>query len=74
MSADEMFRELGYRKNLDNEYEVEYYIGDIYITFDKEEKTIQKRVEYELVFLAKYITMQELQAINKKVQELGWKG
>lgn len=70
--ADDMFKELGYKKHIDNEYEVEFYCYDIYFTFDKEDKTIQKRVELDNVFLAKPVTIQELQAINEKVKELGW--
>lgn len=68
--ADEMFKELGYKKSLDNEYELEYYIYDIYFTFDKEKKTIQKRVEFDYKCLAKPITMQELEAITLKCVEL----
>lgn len=70
--ADKMFEELGYKKSLDNKYEIEYYIHDIYFMFDKEDKTIQKRVEFDYKCLAKPITMSELKAINKKVEELGW--
>lgn len=70
--ADKMFEELGHKKHIDNEYEVEFYCYDIYFTFDKKDKTIQKRVEMDNVFLAKPITIKELKAINKKVEELKW--
>lgn len=69
--ADKFFDELGYEivnNNLILVYErqQEYSVKD-YICFYLESKTIK---------IEKFwcgITMQELQAINKKCEELGWK-
>lgn len=65
--ADMMFEKLGYEKY--NEF-VYIKIKDkgIVIEFDQEEKTFRKDFYGEIG----EITMQELQAINKKVKELGW--
>lgn len=74
-TADEMFKELGYEKfysinNIDNvpnnicyctdEFEIKFNMIYEAIDFEK------KKAHYSS------ITMQELQAINKKCQELGW--
>lgn len=69
MSADEMLEELGYKKE-EHIYPtlglvVEYDNGERQIDFMNEEK--------EVKIWNISITMQELQAINKKVEELGWK-
>lgn len=72
MSADEMFEELGYEKVSDDKYSFEYrkiLDDDLFeINFWKEDKTISKNYYREMG----YITTKELQAINKKVEELGW--
>lgn len=69
MSAEEMFKKNNLFKKIDNEEYIEYeLISDIwryYIVFDKKYKTINFNM-YEV------INMQELQAINKQVEELGW--
>ena len=70
-TADEMFEELGYTETEKYKNGIEY--------FDDEDESISftdydeqgKRIEYSRF---EGISMQELQAINKKVQELGWKG
>lgn len=71
-TAGEMFKELGYkiqRSEPINEVYYEYYNNNtrdiIQFWYDK---TVSKYNEDEV----DYITMQELQAINKKCQELGW--
>ena len=73
MSADEMFKELGYKKkNLD------IIFSRFWEEWENEDlaKTFSFNTEYETIDITdenKYgITMQELQAINKKCQELGW--
>ena len=72
MSADEMFKELGYEKkkiNLDIEF---YKSKNDYaeIIFDLRDRTISvSNDDNESI----YFDMKELQAINKKVEELGWK-
>ena len=83
MTADEMFEKLGYEKDLhiDKKEQVwgEYWTQNKYckrISFDYIDKEIcvstnymlDKTLEYEPL----YFNMQELQAINKKVEELGW--
>lgn len=69
MSGDEMFKELGYEK-IENK---------IQITYVKPYENIQfllnvKKIEYHFLRGSTFLiqTMQELQAINKKVEELGW--
>lgn len=73
MGADEMFEKLGYKKrNLDiifSRFLEEWGNEDL-------AKTFSFNTEYETVDIIdenRYgITMPELQAINKKVEELGW--
>ena len=73
MKADEMFEKLGYIKVEDNKDNIEYrkiVEGDLFeIDFWKTDKTVSKNYYRDIG----YISMQELQAINKKVEELGWK-
>ena len=61
-TADEMFEELGYIKETDDEDFIGYVYGKIAIGFIKETKEI-------VVVRA---NMQELKAINKKCEELNW--
>lgn len=70
-TADELFEELGYEKVRDDERFIKYrkpYDND-YIVMDKETKDFIKNFDFAYW---KAINMQELQAINKKVLELGW--
>ena len=79
MTAKEMFKKLGYEKFLlPYDYHKEYKNGrEVFISFDIKKKTITKgkcgyRIEpMELEDIT--ITKRELQAINKQVEELGWK-
>lgn len=71
-TADEMFYELGYIKDINDDYEIEYRRSNIYINFNRTNKKFSKGIEYDYYYGVKQITMQELQAINKKVKELGW--
>lgn len=77
MSADEMFEELGYKKltkkELKEKYEKDkeyyemvecYYEGPLYIFI-----VFYKDKTFDFVSSK---TMQELKAINKKCEELGW--
>ena len=64
-SAREMFEELGYEEN----YHISYIMyfnknEDRYIWFEKDTKTFEARFN---------IDMSLLKAINKQVEELGWK-
>ena len=73
--ADKMFKELGYEKfycinNIDNTTnDIRYCTDEFEIKFNM----IYEAIEFEKK-KAHYnsITMQELQAINKKCKELGW--
>ncbi len=67
MSAKEMFEKLGYELIHNVLYEMEYYNSryDTYIWFYKTRKSIEMSNEFNL---------EELQAINKQVEELGWLG
>ncbi len=71
--ADEMFEKLGYEKIIDNvdfiQYEFEGIYMDNEIRFDLKARTITK--EYSNGE-SQEISLQELQAINKKCKELGW--
>lgn len=71
--ADEMFEKLGYEKYKSSKY-VGYYQYDensntICILFIKNKKAVALRYDGST---APAITMEELQAINKKCKELGW--
>ena len=61
--ADELFDELGYEKKHDNRRRIVY-------------KKVLAEIEFNLkqkyIFVDFGLDMQELQAINKKVKELGW--
>lgn len=67
-SADEMFEELGYKKIVGETTEV-YTLSrtNKNIAFSKLINRIRIYGKYD------FVDMQELQAINKKVEELGWK-
>ena len=79
--ADEMFKELGYKKYYDEiEEKIEgkiIYIkgnpatGDI-IEFNLLHHEIIGYVNDKYIKHAIYFTLKELQAINEKVKELGW--
>ena len=67
-SADEMFEELDFIKTIDSEEFIEYeHKNNPFktITFIKD----CKRINIDRI---KYLEKRKLQAINKKVEELGW--
>lgn len=72
-TADEMFEELGYKILFEDKKIIQYEFEGIYmdneIKFDLKGKTVLK--EYS-TGESQEISTQELQAINKKVHELGW--
>ncbi len=82
MSAEEMFEELGYELIEDGKTYLRYadyfdkekkYMGGEMIDFDKKNKKFRltrKTCQGNTHF--KYGTIQELQAINKQVEEFGW--
>lgn len=79
--ADEMFKELGYEENEDK-YRIDYYLSQNYTHFKVIKKIFFYKIEKyicleqwnvtEGIKTSTNITIQELQAINKKCEELGW--
>ena len=70
-TADEIFEELGYEKEK-NHLDIELYKNKndyAEIIFDLRDRTISVRNDDDEAI---YFNMKELQAINKKVEELGW--
>ena len=77
--ADKLFEELGYKKIVEHKYKqpdnddvTELILYRDYSFLEIEfwnDKTISKSSVYDD---DSFITMQELKAINKKVEELGW--
>lgn len=59
-TADKIFEELGYKKKFNNYYEHDFGT------------TIEFESEYKEINIRGSIEMQELQAIDKKCEELGW--
>ena len=72
-TADEMFEELGYEKYISSRHEGYYQYDEqsntMCILFIIDKKAIAIRYNESN---APAISMQELQVINKKVEELGW--
>lgn len=66
--ADEMFEKLGYIEHYNTEY-AEIFRKDSKKSFGRQIAFNQKT---KGIMIENYITMQELQAINEKVKELGW--
>lgn len=68
-TADELFKELGYEK-IRNNKDFEVYRKNDYniIDFERNDKRVYKSSKYDTT--SDGITMEELQAINKKVREL----
>lgn len=67
-TADEMFKELGYVKTKSNEYWIVYKNSIKAINFNLKHKTIEVEAEMK----SEEFDIQELQVINKKVEELKW--
>ncbi len=61
-TADEIFKQLDFEK-YEDKYNIKYFKGNREIWFYKETREIESN---------KLINMQQLRAINKKVEELGW--
>ena len=68
MSADEMFEEIGYIEHF------KYVDSETYRTDSSHSmgKSIIFQYNNKRILMPQVIYMQELQAINKKVEELGW--
>lgn len=71
LTADEMFKKLKYEKSFTEVDNIKYYKDDDnVIYFVITHRTFHKTGEYD--GMCDDITIQELKAINKKCQELGW--
>lgn len=81
-TADETFKELGY-KQLEDKYNINYIKMYSFINGDRVREQIRfckldkyvhiENFNYDTgVIFGKFLDMEELQAINKKVEELGW--
>lgn len=80
MSAKEMFEELGYKLIRECKYyllyekalkeDAEYENDYLHISFEKQEKAFIKT--YGDDNSPEIVSMQELKAINKQIEELGW--
>ena len=80
-TADEMFDELGYKKQEDK-YRIEYFLKQNYTHFVVTKRIAFYKVEKDIcleqwnvtegIRISTNITMKELQAINKKCQDKGW--
>ena len=74
--ADEMLEELGYEKIEEDKRYLRYSTDGSYgehIDFDLKLKRVRcTRVSEQLNTHFKYITLDDLKAINKKVEELQW--
>lgn len=72
-TADKLFEELGYEKYITDKYQGYYQYDEqsntMCILFILDKKAIAIRYDGSNT---PAVTMQELQAINKKVEELGW--
>lgn len=72
-TADEMFKKLGYEKIGETENEITYVNEyDVNIIFNLLGESFCKTSEDEQHYYTDDIDMQELKAINKKCEELGW--
>lgn len=73
MSAKEMFEELGYKQKIQND--VIYYFKEINIP-KRYGSTIFYHINFILkdkeIFISKNLSLEELKAINKQVEELNW--
>lgn len=79
MSAKEMFEELGYMYNeIPNgiDYTYKCFISDTtHIRFNLINKSFAKYTSSDSPFtpvVVEHISIEELQAINKQIEELGW--
>lgn len=77
-TADEMFKELGYRKTKNyNPGTMLHYIRSSNLSaneFEHIEFLYNKKINFRYTYCSfnKNINMKELQVINKKCKELGW--
>lgn len=84
-NAKEMFEQLGYKLDEQEDYLIYWKIAkeqqsnryyrqnEIQIEFNLTYKTIEKRELFNTDENSNIITLRELQAINKQIEELSWK-
>ena len=75
MSAKEMFKELGYKETENDIYFLKYskkcrLHHDKEIKFCRLDRTFCIKDDYGTLY--RYVTLDELQAINQQLFELGW--
>ncbi len=78
--ADKMFEELGYRllpRDINNKGILLHYIRDSNLSANESEHIVfysdkEIKCHYTYCTFNKTLNMQELQAIHKKCEELGW--
>lgn len=82
-TADELLKELGYEKKLEDKYNINYIKMYSFINGDRVREQIRfckldkyvhiENFNYDTgVIFGKFLDIKELQAINKKVEELKW--
>lgn len=71
MTADKMFEELGYKKDIDENGNIVYFKFKKYM-LENDKVILIKFYVKDKEFINGIIGMQELQAINQKCKELGW--
>lgn len=78
MSAKEMFKELGYKQYVDIDYQSQILYSK---KTNESSKDIEFNMQYKIIYLPNYkyrtpyryeLSLEELQAINKQIEELGW--
>jgi len=84
MNAEEMFKEIGYEKTYDGDYSIVYtkeVLDEDRYEIEFFKMITQKQVRCSLIYVNEfeeeiqeplYVDMEELQAINKQCEELGW--
>lgn len=72
LSAEEMFEKLGYKKIVDDKNRI-IYDNNVDLNEDIYDTRIIFKIDLkEIKFSVNEISLDELKAINKKVEELGW--
>ena len=82
MTADEMFKDLGYKKVVEDRRIIIYKKIRHFTTFEIKDGLLFYKIDKQISLKSYNLTdnigidfglnMQELQAINQKVKELGW--
>lgn len=70
--ADKLFEELGYKKYINDLGNIEFYKYQTVLCENDDIQIIRFYNNSKDFWSNHLVTMQELQAINKKCEELGW--